>query len=355
MIQLDTPEKFRQIDTEGMIDRIAELPKQCIDAWRLRESIALPADYSIVDSIVVLGMGGSAIGGDLARTLAADELQVPMQVVRDYDLPAFAGKNTLVIASSYSGNTEETISAFNEAISRKCKALAITTGGKIKEIAEREGLPVLVFDYKAQPRAALGYSFILLLGVLEKLRLIGDKNVDLEEAVHLMEDLRQRVEPQSPKAVNPAKQLAAKIYGRLPVIYGGGILAEVARRWKGQMNENGKGWSFFEVMPELNHNAVVGYEFPKDLAAKIVVVFLDSDAIHPRVRLRYKITQDILAKRGVPFEVVEGQGSSPLAQVMYGIYFGDYVSYYLAVLYAVDPSPVPVIDYLKQELARAKT
>ncbi|MBI2955588.1 MAG: bifunctional phosphoglucose/phosphomannose isomerase [Chloroflexi bacterium] len=354
MIELDRPDEFRKIDIQGMIDKIAGLPKQCLDAWRLGEGITLPADYSIVDSIVVLGMGGSAIGGDLVRTLVADELKVPMQVVRDYDLPAFAGHNSLVVASSYSGDTEETVTALDEAMARKCKTLAITTGGKIKTMAEQSGMPLLVFDYKAQPRAAIGYSFFLLLRVLQKLGLIGNKDADVQEAVQVMEDLRPRIEVKNPRVVNPAKQLAAKLYGKLPVFYGAGILSEVARRWKGQINENSKGWSFFEVLPEVNHNSVVGYEFPHDLASKLIVVFLDSSALHPRVRLRYKITQALLTKRGVPFEVVEAVGSSTLAQMMYSISFGDYVSYYLATLYKADPTPVEVISYLKSELARAK-
>ncbi|MCL5266182.1 MAG: bifunctional phosphoglucose/phosphomannose isomerase [Chloroflexi bacterium] len=352
MIQLDAPDQLRQIDREGMIDRIAELPRQCLDAWNIAQKVTLPADYSVVDGVVVLGMGGSAIGGDLVRTLIADELKVPMQVVRDYDLPAFVGPNTLVVASSYSGSTEETITAFNGAIARKSKVLAITTGGKIKDMAQRMSFPLVVFDYKAQPRAALGFSFVLLLGVLQKLGLVSEVR-GLDEAVQVMERSRARMEPAQPAASNPAKQMAQRIHGRLPIVYGGGLLSEVARRWKGQMNENSKAWSYFEVMPELNHNAVVGYEFPKDLASKLVVIFLDSNLIHPRTRLRYRITQDILTKRGVSFEVVEAEGTSPLAQMMSSIYVGDYVSYYLAILNRVDPTPVDVISYLKQELARA--
>jgi glucose/mannose-6-phosphate isomerase len=353
MLNLDRPEDFRRVDLDGMLDRIDELPRQCLDAWQLALTISFPSNYTGVDNIVVLGMGGSAIGSDLARTLVIDELKVPFQIVRDYDLPAFVGQNSLVIASSYSGNTEETLMAFDQAIARNCKVMAITTAGQIKSKTEQKALPLLVFDYKAQPRAALGFSFVLLLGVLHKLGLISDKEADLREAVQVMEDSKRQLGPSVPSANNPAKRLAQQLHGRLPVVYGGGILSEVARRWKGQVNENAKAWSFFEVMPELNHNASVGYEFPREVCEKITVIFLDSSHLHPRVRLRYKVTQDILSKRGVRFEVVEASGGSRLAQMMHSIYFGDYVSYYLSMLYEIDPSPVDIINYLKGELAKA--
>ncbi len=353
MNPLDNSDELRKIDRDGMIDRIAELPAQCADAWKIAQGLRLPDEYSLVDGVVVLGMGGSAIGGDLARTLVADEIKVPMQVCREYDLPAYVGRNTLVIASSYSGNTEETLSATDQAINRQAKFVAITAGGKLKDIAQQRGLPLVSFSYQAQPRAALGYSFILLLGVLQKSGLIGDKSSDLQEAIGLLQSVRDEVGPAVPAAGNAAKKLADTMHGRLPIVYGAGLLAEVARRWKGQFNENSKAWAFFEVLPELNHNAVVGYEFPKDLADKILVLFLDSPLLHPRVRLRYAITQEILRRRGVSFEVIEGRGRSPLAQMLTSIYIGDYASFYLSTLYKTDPTPVEVISYLKQRLASA--
>lgn len=349
---LDDPKQLQRLDPERMIDRILELPRQCEEAWNIVQGIALPIEYSRVSGVAVLGMGGSAIGGDLVRTLVIDELPLPFQVVRDYDLPAFAGENTLVIASSYSGNTEETLSAFQQAIDRGSKTMAITTGGRLVQMARSKNVPLILFSYKAQPRAALGYSFILLLGALRAAGLITDRSNEIAESVLVLRAMRDEMEPSVPESRNIAKQLARRLHERLPLIYGGGLLSEVARRWKGQMNENGKAWSFFEVLPELNHNAVVGYEYPSWLGAKVHVVFLDSERNHPRIRLRQEITKEILRQRGVSFDVVQSRGKGALAQMLSSVYVGDFVSYYLAILYGADPTPVKVISFLKSELEK---
>ena len=351
---LDDPGEMLKMDPDRMMDRILDLPRQCADAWAIAKAVQLPVEYARVDGVVVLGMGGSAIGGDLARTLVIDELAVPLQLVRDYNLPAFVGPNTLVVASSYSGNTEETLSAFQQALDRGCKGLVITAGGSLEQIAKSRSLPLIHFAYNAQPRAALGYSFVLLLGALTVAGLIKDRSSELAEAVLVLEGMRDELGPASPESRNEAKKLARRLHERLPVVYGGGLLSEVARRWKGQINENSKAWSFFEVLPELNHNAVVGYENPSSLASKVHVLFLDSDLNHPRIRLRQKITQDILSQRGVSFETVQSRGRSALAQMLSSIYFGDFASYYLAMLYRSDPTPVKVISFLKGELDKAR-
>ncbi|MFQ6058425.1 MAG: bifunctional phosphoglucose/phosphomannose isomerase [Anaerolineae bacterium] len=352
MINLDDLDIFKKLDPHEMLARIAELPRQCRDAWANVQALDLPGNYARVDGIVIAGMGGSAIGGDLVRCLAEPECPVPILVSRDYTLPAFVGHETLFIASSYSGNTEETLSAFAQAHERGAKLLAITTGGRLARQAREWGVPLLTFSYQAQPRAALGYSFTLLLGILQKLDLISDKSADLEEAMAVMEALQGEIRETVPTAQNPAKQLAHKLYGHLPVVYGAGHLSEVARRWKTQFNENSKAWGVFDVLPELNHNTVVGYEFPADLADKVVVVMLVSSLDHPRTQVRFRVTGEILARRGVAYETVEARGRSPLAHLLSTIHFGDYVSYYLALLYGVDPTPVEIIAYLKERLAQ---
>jgi len=353
VVDLDDPETFRRLDPDHMLARIAELPQQCRDAWRNIEGFDLPPHYREVDKVVILGMGGSAIGGDLLRTLVQGECPVPIVVHRDYDVPAFVDGRTLAIASSYSGNTEETLFAFAEALERGAKLLALTTGGKLAERAREAGVSILAFSYRSQPRAALGHSLILLIGTLQRVGLIADKSADLEEAIAVMEGLQARIKETVPIARNPAKQLAQKVYGHLPVVYGAGHLSEVAHRWKTQFNENSKAWGFYEALPELDHNAVVGYEFPDDLAGKAIVVILTSSLDHPRNRVRFQVTQEILAKRGVQYEIVEALGESPLAQVLSMVHFGDYVSCYLALLYGVDPTSIETIVYLKERLAQA--
>ena len=350
MIDLDNWALFHEIDPDDMLGRIAELPQQCRHAWANVQSLELPPEYRQVNNIVVLGMGGSAIGGDLLRALAEPECALPIATNRDYTVPAFVNAETLVIASSYSGNTEETLSAFAQARERGAKLLAITTDGKLAQQARELRVPLLTFRYQSQPRAALGYSLVSLIGVVQKLGFIGDKAADLEEAAVVLEALQEEIRETVPVTKNPAKQLAKRLYGHLPVIYGAGCLAEVAHRWKTQFNENAKAWSFFEPLPELNHNAVVGYQFPKDLAERILVVMLVSSLDHPRHKARFQVTQEILTRYGIACETIEPRGESPLAQMLSAIHFGDYVSYYLALLYEIDPTPVKVIDYLKKRL-----
>jgi glucose/mannose-6-phosphate isomerase len=352
VVDLDNWMLFHEIDSADMLGRIAELSQQCRDAWANVQSLELPPEYRHVNKVVILGMGGSAIGGDLLRALAEPECALPIVTNRDYTVPAFVSDETLVIACSYSGNTEETLAAFEEASKRRAALLAITTDGKLAQRARELGTPLLTFRYQSQPRAALGYSLVSLIGVLQRLGFIGDKADDLEEAITVMESLQEEIRETVPVAKNPAKRLAKRLCGYLPVVYGAGYLAEVAHRWKTQFNENAKAWGFFEQLPELNHNAVVGYQFPEELAERILVVMLISSLDHPRNKARFRVTQETLAKRGVAYETIEARGQSPLAQILSAIHFGDYVSYYLAMLYEVDPTPVKVIDYLKERLAQ---
>ena len=349
MIDLDDPRSYQEFDPSGVLKHLRDFPDECQRAWQNALNFDLPQDYARVDKVVILGVGGSAIGGEMVRRLAFLENKLPVWVHRDYDLP-FLDEHTLLIASSYSGNTEETLTSFTESLKTKAKKLVLTTGGKLKELAQREGIPVLVIDYQAPPRTAFPHSFVSLIGIFHKLGLLQDKSADLEEAIEILKELSKKLAESTPLASNPAKQLATKLLGRLGVIYGAGILSEVAERWKTQLNENSKGWAFYEVFPELNHNAVVGYEFPPEIREGVLVILLHSSLLHPRLSIRYRLTAEILAKAGVNYEQVEAMGKSPLAQMMSLVLFGDYVSFYLALLNRVDPTPVAPIDYLKSRL-----
>jgi len=351
-INLDDAKVYLKYDPDGMLARIKELPMQCKQAWQSIMDFNLPPHYANIDRVVVLGMGGSAIGGDLVRSLVQFESKIPVIVHRDYGLPAFADVRSLLIASSYSGNTEETLSGFEAALGVANKKLAMTTGGKLEQIARANNVPVFKIEYKAQPRAALGFSFLPTLGVIQKLGFIKDKTADVSETVQILEKMTARLDEKSPTKANPAKQLAQRLYGRLPVIYGAGIAAEAAHRWKTQINENSKAWGFYEVFPELNHNATVGYPLPKEIASRIRVIMLRSPGFNERIKLRYEVTGELLKQAGVAYEAVDSEGQSPLAQMVSLVSFGDWVSYYLAILYRVDPSPVKVISYLKERLEK---
>jgi glucose/mannose-6-phosphate isomerase len=354
MVNLDDPMIYRQTDSLGMLTHLHNFPEQCQQAWEKIMNFDLPREYKGIERVIILGMGGSAIGGDVVRRLALAESKAPVWVHRDYGLPPFLDESALVIASSYSGNTEETLSAFTQSLKAKAKKLVLTSGGKLKQLAEREGIPVFVIDYRAPPRAAFPHSFIPLVGVFQKLGLLKDKSAELKEGLQILNKLAKDLIETAPLLSNPAKQLAAKLRGHVVVIYGAELLSEVARRWKTQLNENSKTMAFFELFPELNHNAVSGYDFPPELKDKLFVALLHSALLNSRNQLRYEATAQLLAKAKIRHEVVEATGASAIAQVISLILFGDYTSFYLAVLNGVDPTPIDSIDFIKKYLAQER-
>lgn len=355
MVDLDNASVYRQFDKSGMLNHLHRFPEQCQKAWEKVLKFELPHEYTKISNVVIAGMGASAIGGDIVRRLALAESKLPVQVNRDYELPAFVDESTLVIASSYSGNTEETLSAFTASLKTPAKKLAITSGGKLKHLAENEGIPAFAVDYQAPPRAAFPNNFVPLVGIFQKLGLLGDKSADLREAVDILNKLSGDFIETKPLASNPAKQLAAKLWKHVAVIYGAETLSEVAQRWKSQFNENSKAWAFFENFPELNHNAVLGYQFPPQAKERIFVLLLRSSSLRPWSLLRYEATAKLLAKAEIVHDFVEARGKSALAQVMSSVLLGDYSSFYLAMLNEVDPTSIDAIKFVKQYLTRFAT
>ena len=351
VMDLDDPKTYQHLDLSDMHQRITGLPQQCRQAWEKALSLPMPQEHRQVNRVVVAGMGGSAIGGDLIADLASLEEALPITTIRDYRIPSWVDSKTLVIVSSYSGETEETLSAFMEALHRGARIIAITKGGQLQAEAEAKEIPLLTVDFEGEPRAALGYSFIAPLGILTHLGLVKDKSQELEEVLHALEEEVSLWSKANATRHNMAKQVALEMQGRMVVIYGAGILSSAARRWKTQLNENSKSWAFAEELPELNHNSVVGYSVPGFMKEGAFVVLLQSAYCHPKTKRRYRVTNEILDRAGVKHRTIEAQGKSPLAHMLTTVLLGDYVSYYLALLNGIDPSPVEVIDYLKQRLA----
>ena len=354
MIDLDDAQVFGQPNAQDMLRCLREMSWQCQQAWQMTMNFDLPGDYREINKVVFLGMGGSAIAADLVSSLVASEVKLPISICRDYDLPAFVDAQTLVIGSSYSGMTEETLSSFGQALETEAKKLIITTGGQLKIMADERNIPVFSFDYQAQPRAALGFSVMAILGFLQKLGLISDQSAGVAETVQTLGELSTKISEGVALSRNPAKQLAKLLYGHLPVVYGAGMLSGVAHRWKTQLNENSKAWAFYEVAPELNHNAVVGYQFPEELANKVVVVLLRSAFLPRTIQLSYQAISELLEQAKVDYQFVDAEGRSQLCQMMSLVLFGDYTSFYLAILNQIDPIAVSAIDYLKSRLAQAK-
>jgi glucose/mannose-6-phosphate isomerase len=348
---LDDPDTVSRLDSQGLLGRIEGLPEQCETAWAEACAVTLPAELADVESVVVLGMGGSAIAGDLLRSLATSEGRKPVTVVRSYDLPAFVTPGSLVIACSHSGNTEETLSAFQAALDRGLRAVVIVTGGRLLDVARERGIPALVYAFEGEPRSALGHQLMRLIAVGERAGVFGPQGPAVGEAVSNMATLRVRIGMSSRVEANRAKQLATRLHRRIPIVIGAGPLAEAAHRWKTQVNENANSWAIWEELPELDHNAVVGFGLPEEALAQLHAVFLSHSALHPRVLRRIDATMDELDRAGVSHERLDVSGESALAQILASIYEGDLVSYYLALLYGVEPGPVAPIDRLKARLA----
>ncbi len=350
-MNLDDFEAFRQIDSQNMLWHIEHLPDQLEKAWDLGMQFDLPK-FPPLSKIIIAGVGGSAIGADLVSYYVTHFCKIPVTVFRDYDLPAWAyGTDTLVIASSHSGNTEEVLYSLEAAQNNRCSILAITTGGQVERIALEKGLPLWKYDYQGQPRAAVGYSFNLLLAIFVRLSILPDPTADLFGAIQAMRQFQVELQTQTPTVQNPAKRIAGQLVGRWVSVYGAGFLAPVARRWKGQINEFAKAWAQYEFLPEADHNTLAGTEHPENLLTQIAALFLHSSFNNPRHQIRIDMTKQAFMLQGISTDVVEARGDTSLAHLWTTLQFGDYVAYYLAMAYQVDPTPVMALDHFKQELA----
>ncbi|MGH2620675.1 MAG: bifunctional phosphoglucose/phosphomannose isomerase [Anaerolineales bacterium] len=347
---LDQPQRFAQLDPQDMLGEIDRLPAQLQAAWELSQALPLPS-LKTLRQVVIAGMGGSAIGADLLAAYAAPIATVPILIWRNYDLPRFVGPDTLLIASSHSGNTEETLAAFEKALQVGANVLVVTTGGSLAKRAEAASVPVWRFEHTGQPRAAVGYSFGLLLGALVRLGVVEFDPTELSSTIQAMQEQAASIRADVPVAKNLAKRMAGQLMDRWPTILGADLMAPVARRWRTQIAEIAKAMAQFEELPEADHNMVAGVEHPKGMIGPTMVVFLRSSFNHPRNLTRLEATRHVLMLEGFNTDIIECPGPSRLAQQWTGLHMGDYLAYYLAMAYGVDPTPVMAIEDLKARLS----
>lgn len=348
--ELDRAELYDRLDVSGMRRLIAELPEQCRVAWEAGERWEIPSTFFKPRRVVILGMGGSAIGADVAATLALRMGSVPLQIVRGYTLP-HVDEDTLVVAASYSGDTEETLEAFQAALGTPGMRMALTSGGRLGRLADQLGYAVLHYQYDGPPRAAIGWGIFPLLAVLERLGALDVTAASVATAVRELGQAALDWGVASPYAGNAAKQIAEALHGRVPVIVGPDFFEVAARRWAGQMSENAKQWAFHGALPEVNHNLIVGFGRPELAREALHVLFLDSPLLHPRSRLRVRLTGEALDEAGIQHDELLIGGDEPLDAMLRGTYLGDWVSLYLAMLNGVDPTPIEPIDQLKAKMA----
>lgn len=354
-MNLDDLDRFKQLDTQNMLGEIDNLPDQLGYAYQLGLKHELP-DWTGFKQVLIAGMGGSTIGADLLAAYSASLAPIPVSVHRDYGLPLFArGGETLVICSSHSGNTEETLDAFEAARKAECRIIAVTTGGELEKRAKANDIPVWTFDHAGQPRAAVGFSFGLLLAMFQRLGFIPDQKEAVDDAVAFMKRSQQHLKADVFSAKNPAKRYAGQLMGRWVTVFGSGILAPVARRWKTQLNEIAKAGANFDFIPEADHNTLAGTtNHQETLNAHTISLFLRSDSDHPRNRLRSDLTRQVFMLEGMNTDHVDARGNTSLAHMWTLIHFGDYMAYYLAMWYEVDPTPVQTLVEFKQAMAESK-
>lgn len=346
-------EIIARLDTDGMFQKIIEFPEQLRKGWKIAENTEANIDFSQIRHIIFSGMGGSAIAGDLLRSIQNEVLPVPMIVNRSYRIPDFVSSQTLFIASSYSGNTEETLSAIEKAIERNAKIICITSGGQLKEIAQKNGYACFQLIPGYPPRAALGFGLGVLLQIFHRFS-IGE--LSRQEVDHAASKLTEnsRIWSDINHQENSPLDVAGKLFGKIPLIYASANRFEfVGYRWKTQLNENSKVHAFFQPFPEMNHNEIVGWERIKNtkeiLAHLIPVVLFDSEE-HPQIQKRMQIFKEIMKEDKNDIIEIAGKGNTFFERMVDLIYFGDWVSYYLAILNQVDPTKISKIDLFKKRL-----
>ncbi len=351
-----TAKVVAKLDPTNMYQRVIEFPQQLQAGFNLPVNGDLSGfSPSQFRNIIVAGMGGSAIGGDFVRSYLADKLTVPMFINRNYGLPLFVDSNSLVIASSYSGNTEESLSAFEEAMSRGCKIIVATTGGKLLAMAQANNCPYIVLPGGFEPRAALGFSFGPILKLLQLIGFVQNQDQIIADTVAALTSSAKKLAINVPTARNEAKKLAGKLKDKIAIVYAGADYYDVAAiRFKGQVCENGKHLSYANISPEFNHNELVGFDYPKALVKKLYVIWLTGPGDSKGVTNRVKVVDKILKSKRIATLVLKAKGPNRLSEIFSLVQFGDLMSYYLALINKTDPSPVHVINKLKSALEKMK-
>lgn len=348
---LDDKERLKKVDISDMLGKVEKFPEMFEQAFEIGRDLDV-SSLKNIDSVIVYGMGGSAVGGDFMRCYACETASVPITVIRGYTSPAFVGPKTLAIISSYSGNTEETLSCYSQAIEQGAKIVCITSGGKVAEIAKKHGHLLIEIPGGLPPRSALAYSFCPMLRLFENIGLVPIQQDIVQETVKVLQNCVDKYNRDVATSDNEAKLLAWKFFERLPVVYSAAPEFEVLSvRWKGQLAENGKVLAISHVLPEMNHNEIVGWTTCLEpLTQQMEVVLLRDKNEHPKISKRFEATGQIIKNCAAGINEFYTEGKSLLARTFSLVSLGDFVSVYIAVLNHEDPTPVKNIDFLKNHI-----
>lgn len=350
---LDQLSEMGKIDTGGMLETVQSLEKQSRHAWDNTRLLQVPKDYRKARSVAVFGMGGSTLGAHVVKTLFADQLTATFEIMNDYTIPNWIDKETLVILSSYSGTTEETVTVAEQIHHKTDKVVVIATGGRLQQLAEEKGWPAYIIDPKfnpsGQPRMAVGYSVVGQIGLLERAGLIDVTDQEMAQAFATIAHCTKSL---TPDQENAAKEIARAIKGKIPLFIGSDFLAGNMHTFSNQINESAKNFSTYFLIPELNHHLLEGLENPKELTSKFVMIFFPSQHYHPRVEMRYDITRKVAEKTGMATYTYRPHGETKIEQSFEILTLGGHTAFYLAMLSGINPTPIPWVDYFKEQLEK---
>ena len=332
-----------EIDRRNMLVTARSFPEQCEEAIKIGREFSKKLRMKKPKRVFVCGMGGSAIAGDILRTWLKNS---DINVIRSYDIPGYISKEDLVFVSSYSGNTEETLSMFGQAVRKKYKLIVISSGGKLERKCKEAKIPLIRVPAGMQPRAAIAYLFFPMVVVLKKLRFFRER-ADLKKVVENLREVRNEISPEVRTRENMAKRIAIRLRGKIPLIYGFGRFEGVALRTKAQFNENSKAHSFCETLPEMNHNAIMGWKASRELNKKLAVIFIRDKEESEEMTKRVEFTEDVVKNAGGSVIEIHSIYKSTLSRILSVMYTLDFASIYLAILHRKDPSDTELITDLK--------
>jgi len=357
MLNLDSLEEIKKLDKENILSSIDELSKQCLHAWEANERLEVSNSYRNIDKIIMCGMGGSGLGARVIESVFADKLKYPLVRVNDYDLPSYVDEKTLVICSSFSGTTEETVQNAHQAQKAKAKWMAIGTGCALIDFAKEQKVPfyqiIPTFNPSKQPRMALGYSIIGQLAMVSKTGIVDIAKQDIESLTKAMGIIIKEANVNIPIRENPAKQLAQRMFDKQIVFVASRHLLGAAHVTKNQINENAKNFTAIFDIPELNHHLMEGLRFPTSNQKNLLFLFVGSNLYPKRIQQRFAITQNIVKENKIQYVDCQVKSSSLLSQAFEFIQFGGYVEFYLAMLNGVNPAPIPYVDKFKIDLGQS--
>ena len=342
-------EDIKSIDSQNMWEFLSTFPEQWKEAVENTKDIELNINKERISNICFAGMGGSAIGADLIRSFCYDSSPYPIQVVRHYEIPGWVDKNTLFIACSFSGNTEETLTALATAREKDAQTIAVTTGGELMVKAAKEEFDYIKIPGRMPPRAALGYSFVPLYRIFQHLGIVEERDGALKDTARFLSEQNDLFSnPQDNEALN----LAEEINDTLPIVYSDATMMEsVNLRWRNQFAENAKTLAYGNTLPEMNHNEIVGWERIVHLTGRLSVILLIDKEDNPRVQRRMEIVEELVEDQTASLHILKTRGQTRLTRMFSLIQLADWTSFYLAIVNNIDPTPIAKIDLLKSKLA----